>query len=120
MRYPCEDRLAGEGVDKTHDFVYIRGGPEFQGWPDVRHRFAGALMNRRTTVWTGPRGKALEQDFSKRFWRSIQMPGSSLLVEDDDARWKEYARMAGGKWSEDSAWSSVAVEELKKWRSGSS
>ena len=94
-RYPCEQRLAGEGIERTHDFVYMRSGPEFQGWPDIRHRFAGALLNRLTVFWVGPRGDALFEDFARRFWRSIQMSGSSLLVEDEDARWAHYALMAG-------------------------
>ena len=67
------------------------------------------MLNRETVVWTGPRDAALEKDFSARFFRSIQMAGSSLMVEDEDARWEHYRRCAGGRLSVDT------LKQMPEW-----
>ena len=36
----------------------------------------------------------MERDLMSRFWKSIQLPGSSLFIDSDEARWTFYEHLA--------------------------
>ena len=73
--------------------LFVRSGPECVGQPSVRRRFLGALLNKATVIWVGPRGEDMERDLMSRFWKSIQLPGSRLLIDSDEARWTCYEHL---------------------------
>ena len=109
-RYPAEQRLGKENgngdndnqgigdLSHVHSAVYVRTGPEYMGHPSTRFRVLGALINNSTTIWTGPVGQALQDDFRDAFWRSPQLTGKDLLCNSEDSRWQYYMSLAGSHW----------------------
>ena len=113
-RYPAEERLGKEmqdgdignqgsgnqlaGVGSTGGqlAVFVRTGPEYFGHPTTRHRLLGAMINNSTTIWIGPVGEALQEDFRDAFWRSPQVQGAILLCDSEESRWEYYRSLAGG------------------------
>ena len=97
-RFPAEVKVGKRSeLSDTHDMVSICNGPEGMGFPALRGRFAGAVLNRQTVVWTGPRGVDLVRDFRLRFWKTLRMPGSALLCDDEQSRLDYYMELMDGK-----------------------
>ena len=91
--FPFESKV-GEVCGETHLLLSIKGGPEHCGWPAKRARLQGAGLNRKTTVWTGPKTqKDIPIDFDARFHKATMTSGKVFFAADPDTRMAEYLKV---------------------------
>ena len=92
--YPIQRKLV-DPLCQTHEVVWLRTNPIWMGYPSVRHRVLGVVMNNRTTRWVGPdTQEERELDFARCFNRDFVLPGCVFLCTSEDERWEHYHKMA--------------------------
>ena len=96
-RYPAEQRLKDECDHWCYAF-WVVAGSQYMGFPSLRERVLGVLLNRKTVKWMGPATQEqVEVEFTELFARSVQMPGGALIADSEEARWNMYLRMANNR-----------------------
>lgn len=93
-RYPASDKL-GSALGKDALIIEVMTGPEYMGWPVKRKRVLCAVLCARTVEWMGPpTAELIQQDFDRRFGRSVALTGEDLFQASVDERHNEYAVLA--------------------------
>ena len=115
-RYPAAQRLQEE-CGEVCEAVWVVAGSHYMGFPALRERVLGALLNRKTVRWCGPaEQKDIEREFTQLFSKSVEMSGGSLLTDTDEERWAKYVRMADNRHKRSGRTFSVAeLQALDSW-----
>ena len=69
----------------AYDTVGLIIGPSYLGWPVMRDRLFTWSCCRDSMVWVGPRGPALQEDFSLYCQRRAQLDGDVFAKIDSES-----------------------------------
>ena len=83
---------------RGHQILHVTTGPELFGWPVRRRRVLMAGVNTSRLLYVGPTDPAeIEQEFGRRFYKSMQITGEVFFQSPVDEVAREYTEIAQGR-----------------------